>query len=446
MSTQSKKQRNRVSRRDFMKTAGGAALAAGFPMIVPSTVFGANAPSNRLNVGCIGVGRMGMGDLRDFINRDAIQVVAVCDVDANRVAKAKAYVENHYAKKSRKNYQGCGGYNEFEEIVARDDIDIVSVVTPDHWHIIPAIAAAESGKDLFVQKPLSLTIPEGRALSKAVKDNERVFLVGSQQRSDARFRLACQLARTGRLGELKTVKVGFGADPTCPPQPEMPVPDGLDYDRWLGQAPVKPYTEMRVHPQKDYGRPGWLRIRDYGHGMITGWGAHHLDIGHWGMGTEYSGPETIEGTGEYPDPEKHLWDVHMGFDITYTYPGGAVMHVCDKNQQGVRFEGTEGWVQVKRGAIRAEPKSLLDTEFGEDEERLYVSNDHKGNLIECIKTRKTTVAPAEVAHRSCSACILGSMAMELGRKLRWDPEREQFINDDEANEKLVWDKRAPWTL
>ncbi len=446
MSRQLKQTRRGVSRRDFLKRAGGAALAAGFPTIVPSTVFGANAPGNRITVGCIGVGRMGMGDLRDFIGRDGVQVVAVCDVDANRVAKAKQFVEDHYGKKSGSGYKGCDGYNEFEAIVERDDIDVVSIVTPDHWHIIPAIAAAESGKDIFLQKPLSLTIPEGRALCKAVKDNDRVFIVGSQQRSDKMFRQACELARTGRLGDLKGVKVGFGTDVTCDLQPEMPVPKGLDYDRWLGQAPEKPYTEMRVHPQNDYGRPGWLRIRDYGHGMITGWGAHHIDIAHWGLGTEHTGPVGIEGKGEYPDPETHLWDVHIGFDIDYTHANGIVVNVCDKNQQGVKFEGTDGWVQVKRGAIRAEPESLLEAEYEDNEERLYVRNDHKGNFLECVRTRKETVAPVEVAHRSCSACILGSLAMELGRKLHWDPDKEQFVDDDEANARLAWKKRAPWTL
>ncbi len=438
-----------VSRRAFLGTTAGSAVLAGFPAIVPSTVFGAAAPSNRITVGCIGMGRMGMGDLRDFIGRPETQVLAVCDVDANRAEAARAHVDKHYGKeKAAGTYRGCTAYNEFEAVVGRDDIDVVSIVTPDHWHAIPAIAAAKAGKDIFIQKPLTLTIAEGRALSDAVKQHDRVFLVGSQQRSDKAWRMACQLARAGRLGELKTVEVGFGADPSCGIEPEMPVPAGLDYNRWLGQTPEKPYTEARVHPQKGYGRPGWLRIRDYGHGMITGWGAHHIDIAHWGIDAEYTGPVEIEGKAEYPDPAKSLWDVHGPFNITYTYANGVRVNVADtgKNEQGVKFIGSEGWVQVKRGAIRAEPESLLDTKLGPNEERLYESNDHKGNFLACVRTRKETVAPAEVAHRSCSACILGSIAMELGRKLKWDPAKERFVDDAEADARISRPMRAPWHL
>ena len=436
-----------VDRRQFFQRAAAAAV---FPALIPAAALGRGdrpAPSNRITVGCIGVGRMGMGDLRDFMNRGEVQVLAACDVDVHRAAAAKEAVEKHYAKESAAgSYKGCATYNEFEEIIARDDIDVVSIVTPDHWHIIPAIAAAKAGKDVFIQKPLSLTIPEGRALSDAIHRNGRVFMVGSQQRSQRNFRFICELARNGRLGELHTVKVGFGTDPGCGLPAEMPVPKGLDYNRWLGQAPEKPYTETRVHPQEGYSRPGWLRIRDYGHGMITGWGAHHLDIGHWGMGTEYTGPVEVEGKGEYPDPAKSLWDVHGAFDITYTYANGMRMHVCDKNQQGIRLEGSEGWAMVKRGALRAEPASLLDTEIGPNELHLYESSDHKGNFLECVKTRGLTVAPAEIAHRSCTACILGSMAMELGRTLRWNPDKEQFVDDPEADKLLHRNTRAPWSL
>jgi predicted dehydrogenase len=446
MSSYNHKRDRGLSRRSFMKTAAAAAPAAAFPAIVPSSVFGANAPSNRITIGCIGVGRMGSGDLKDFIGRDNTQIVAVCDVDRGRRETAKSGVEKYYADKKGIDYKGCGCYNEYEEIIARDDIDAVSIVTPDHWHIIPAVAAAEAKKDIFLQKPMSLTIHEGRVLSDACHRNGVVFQMGSQQRSDAKFRLACQLVRNKAVGDLKTVRVGFGMDPSCPVQPEMPVPEGLDYDRWLGQAPVKPYTEMRVHPEKGYGRPGWLRIRDYGHGMITGWGAHHLDISQWGMGREYSGPVSIEGKGGYPDPETHLWDVHTTFDIMYTYEDGIRMHVCNEYKQGVVFEGTDGWVHVKRGHIEASDRDLLKTAFGPNDVHLYESNDHKGNFLDCIRSRQLTAAPVEIGHRSCSACILGSIAMELGRKLNWDPQKETFIGDEEANGRIAVEKRAPWTL
>jgi len=434
-----------MNRRHFLR---GATAAAVFPYIIPASARGAGgavAPSNRITLGCIGMGRMGLGDLNDFLRRNEIQVQAVCDVDGKRREHARNVVEKHYAKNKESGaYTGCDAYNEFEELVARDDIDLVSIVTPDHWHIIPAIAAAKSGKDIFLQKPLSLTVEEGRALSDVVRERQRVFLVGSQQRSDRRFRFACELARNGRLGKVHTVKVGFGIDPPCGVEPEMPVPEWLDYDRWLGQAPWAAYTEKRVHPQKGYDRPGWLRIRAYGGGMMTGWGAHHLDIAQWGLGTESSGPVEIDGKGEYP--KEGLWDVHGPFDIMYTYANGVRVHCANTNDQGVRFEGDAGYVAVRRGAIKAEPASLLKTSFGPDEPRLYRSDDHKGNLLACIKSRKETVAPVEVAHRSCTMCILGNIAMELSRKVQWDPEQERFVNDSEADQKLGRAMRRPWTL
>ena len=226
----------------------------------------------------------------------------------------------------------------------------------------------------------------------------------------------------------------------------MPVPDWLDYDFWLGPAPWAAYTEKRVHPQSGYGRPGWLRIADYGAGMITGWCAHHNDIAQWGMGTEYTGPVEIEGQGEYP--KDGLWDVHGRFRIEYTYASGVKVICADtrKNKQGVVFEGTEGWVYVKRGSIDAHPKSLLTSTISPNEFHLYKSNNHKGNFLECIKSRAETAAPAEVGHRSCTVCLLGEIAMRLGRKLKWDPEREQFTNDAEANRMVSRPMRSPWHL
>ncbi len=428
---------------------GSAAAGAAFwgATIVPSSVFGASAPSERIAIGCIGVGRMGNGDLGEALGAGQVQVVAVCDVDANRAGNAKERVERHYASRSATgSYTGCTAYGDFRELVAREDIDAVQIATPDHWHVLPALAAARSGKDIFLQKPLSLTIEEGRVLSDTVRRYGRVFQVGSQQRSDARFRRACELVRNGRIGQLKTVKVGFGADPGTTPQPVMPIPAGLDYDFWLGPAPWAPYTEKRVHPAKGYGRPGWLRITDYGAGMITGWGSHHNDIAQWGMGTEYSGPVEIVGEAEFP--RDGLWDVHGRFRIEYTYASGVKVICADttKNKQGVLFEGTEGWVYVRRGFIDAEPKSLLESTIKPDEIHLYKSNSHKGNFYECIKSRKQTVAPVEVAHRSCSVCLLGHIAMRLGRKLRWDPAGEVFVGDAEANKMISRPMRSPWHL
>jgi predicted dehydrogenase len=254
------------------------------------------------------------------------------------------------------------------------------------------------------------------------------------------------LVRNGRIGKLQTVKVGFGTDPGTGPQAPMPVPDWLDYNMWLGPAPWAAYTEKRVHPQSGYGRPGWLRIADYGAGMITGWGSHHNDIAQWGMGTENTGPVEIEGQAEFP--KDGLWDVHGAFSIEYTYANGVKVTCADtrKNKQGILFEGSEGWVYVRRGHIDANPKSLLASPIGSDELQLYKSNNHKANLLECIKSRKQTVAPAEVAHRSCSVCLLGEIAMRLGKKLKWDPETETFTNDDQANRMLSKPMRSPWHL
>jgi len=436
---------NTITRRQFLK--GSAIAATGFlaPTIVPASVFGADAPSNRVTIGFVGVGRMGMGDLRELLGHKEAQIVAVCDVDSNRAKNAQKTAEAHYAKQSAGGtYKGCRTYGDYRELVTQDDIDAVCVVTPDHWHALPAIAAAKAGKDIFLQKPLTLTIREGRVLSDTVRRYNRIFQVGSQQRSDSRFRQACELVRNGRIGKLNTVKVGFGTDPGTGPEPPMPVPDNLDYEMWLGPAPWAAYTEKRVHPQKDYGRPGWLRIAAYGAGMITGWGAHHNDIAQWGMGTEYTGPVEIQGQTEYP--KDGLWDVHGDFSIEYTYANGVKVTCTDnkKNKQGVVFEGTEGWVYVKRGQIDAQPKSLLTSTIGPNEIRLYKSNNHKANWLECIKSRAETIAPVEIGHRSCTVCLLGEIAMRLGRKLKWDPDTEQFIGDETANRMLWRPMRSPW--
>ena len=436
-----------LSRRDFLRRslAGAAAVAA--PTIVPASVLGANAPSHRITMGCIGVGRMGRGDMRSFMGFREFQVLVVCDVDSNRTKDARALVEQKYAAQSKAGaYRGCAMTGDFREVVARDDIDAVMVCTPDHWHVLPAIAAAKAGKDVFLQKPLSLTIEEGRVLSDTVRRYGRVLQVGSQQRSDLRCRQACELVRNGRIGKLHTVRVATGADPGTKLWPTMPVPENLDYDMWLGPAPWAPYTEQRVHPEKGYGRPGWLRISDYSAGMVTGWGTHHMDIAHWGAGFEHTGPVEIGAQAEFP--EDGLWDVHGPFRIDYTYANGVKVIYTDTRKQkaGVRFEGTDGWVHVRRGWIDAHPKSLLKSRIRPGELRLYKSTNHKGNFLECIKTRGETVAPVENGHRSCSACLLGHIAMRLGRKLRWDPDRERFVDDPEADRWIAKPMRAPWRL
>ena len=439
----------RATRRDFLKTAaivGGGVVA---PYLVPAGALGqdgAVAPSNRINLGCIGVGRMGQGDMRAFMGFREVQVVAVCDVDSKRVKDAQRLVEQKYAaQKKDGSYKGCAIYGDFREVTSRDDIDAVMICTPDHWHVLPAIAAAKVGKDIFLQKPMSLTIEEGRVLSDTVRRYGRVLQVGSQRRSSASVRFGCELVRNGRIGKLHTVKVGTGADPATKLHQTMPVPPNLDYDRWLGPTPWAPYTEARVHPEKGYGRPGWLRISDYSLGMVTAWGSHHMDIAHWGMGVDDTGPVEIQAEAEFP--KDGLWDVHGPFRIEYTYANGVKVIYADSRQvkHGIVFEGTEGWVHVG-GRPDAHPKSLLTSKIRPGEVHLTKSVNHKGNFLESIRTREETVAPVENGHRTCSACILGYIAMQLGRELKWDPERERFVDDPEADRWISKPMRAPWRL
>lgn len=442
------KKADRLTRRAFLKDSVVAAGAVfGLPYFIPSSALGANAPNNRITIGCIGVGRQGIWDMRDILSFEQAQVVAVCDVDSKRAEYARQLVENHYSAQSGAGvYKGCAIYKDFRDLLVRKDIDAVSIVTPDHWHALPAIAAAKAGKDIFLEKPLTLTIEEGRVLSDTVRRYGRVLQAGTQQRSDSIFRFACELVRNGRIGKLHTVKAGLPTDPGTSPQPLMPIPENLDYDMWLGPAPWAAYTEKRVHPQNGYGRPGWLRISDYGAGMITGWGTHFNDIAQWAMGTEFSGPIEIQGRAQYP--KDGLWDVHGEFRIEYTYANGVKLICADnnKNKQGVVFEGTEGWVYVNRGYIDAHPKLLLTSVIGPNEIHLYKSNNHKRNFLECIKSRAETIAPVEIGHRSCTVCLLGDIAMRLGRKLKWDPDAERFINDASANRLLSRPTRSHWHL
>jgi Oxidoreductase family, NAD-binding Rossmann fold/TAT (twin-arginine translocation) pathway signal sequence len=271
-----------VSRRSFLKTAAGAAAAVGFPTIVPASAFGQMAPSNRINVGAIGVGRISRShDLPGIWQYDDARIMAICDLDANRVKSGKALINDIYAKKTSKPYDGVRGYHSYHELLADKDIDAVVISTPDHQHAIVACAAVRAGKDVYLQKPASLTIAEGRYLSNAVQASGRILQIGSQQRSTVQFRYAAELVRNGRIGDLKHVEIRLPGDPSGPDAPQMPVPKNLNYDAWLGSTPEVYYIEMRVHPQSSFDRPGWLRCEQFGAGMITGWGAHHVDSAHW---------------------------------------------------------------------------------------------------------------------------------------------------------------------
>lgn len=455
-----------LSRRDFLqkslKGAVASSLMLGIPTIVPASVFGKKAPSNRINIGAIGVGRISRGhDLPGVWKYDFAQVVAVCDVDKKRAADGKKLVNDYYTGKTGKPYDGVKEYHDFRELVKNKDIDAVLISTPDHTHAMIAVAAAREKKHIYMQKPASLTISEGRIVSDYIQKQGVVFQIGSQQRSWEQFRYAAELVRNGRIGQLKTVQVGLPGDPSGNEEAEMPVPPNLNYDMWLGSTPEVYYTEKRVHPQADYDRPGWLRCEQFGAGMITGWGSHHIDSAHWGMGMERSGPIEVWGHAEFP--KSGLWDVHGIFRTEALYDNGVHMIVSNELPNGIKFEGTEGWIFVTRGNYQAtssdpvvnsdgtkpldasDPK-IIKSVISPNEFHFIVSKDHHGNWLEAIRDKKQPIAPVEEAHRSCSTCLVHHIAMKLDRKIYWDPKKEKFKNDEEANKMLSRPQRAAYDL
>lgn len=440
-----------ATRRSFLKTALAAGVA---PMFAPARFFGQDAPSNIVRFGCIGVGRQGQADMKQLMNQGSdigVRVVAVCDLDSKRAADAKALVEKFNAEKfGADSPKTCDVHRDFRELLGRKDIDGALIVTPDHWHAIPAIAAAEAGKDVYLEKPLTYSHAEGVKLVDAVRRNKRILQVGSQQRSDAHFRMGCEFALNGRLGKVHTIRAVMPADKGTGEPTPMPVPANLDYEFWLGPTPEAPYTEHRVHPQKDYSRPGWLQIEAYCRGMITGWGAHMNDIAQWGNGTELTGPIEIGGNGEFP--KRGIFDVHTNFHVEAVYGNGVrlIMETTGMSEEsgkaaGVWFEGDRGRIFVTRGKIQAEPQDLLRDKIKDGEIRLYESKNHMLNFLECVRSRKDPVAPVEAGHRSNTVCILAHIAMKLGRKLKWDPSAERFVGDDDANRMLDYPHRKPWT-
>lgn len=429
-----------MDRRRFLKrTAAGLAAV---PFILPASARGADghtAPSNRIVMGCIGTGSQGTGNMRGFLGIRDIQVVAVCDVDRSHRDNARNIVNQAYGN------EDCVAYNDFREILERDDLNAVSLALPDHWHAIPTIAAARKGLDMYGEKPLSLTIPQGRAMSDAVKHYGVVWQTGSWQRSQGHFRRACELVRNGYLGAVHRVEVGLPTGPSCGPQPEMPIPDGFDYDFWLGPAPYAPYTEKRCHWNFRW-------ILDYSGGQLTDWAAHHVDIANWGMGAEYTGPIEIEGRGEYP--RDGLWDAAMHYLYECVYPKGAspvapdgfVMSVSNSHRGGAKFIGEKGWISVDRGHFETDPATIKDIPSGPNDVPLYRSDNHARNFIECVRTRAETITPIEPAHRAISVAHLGNIAMQIERRIHWDPVNERILGDPEAERKLDRALRAPWHL
>ena len=422
----------RLNRRDFLKTSIGAAVASiTVPNIVPSSVFGQDAPGGRITLGFIGCGKQGTYLLNSFLNSPETQVVAACDVDKLKLARARRVAEDYYSSKSGGAFKGCETYGDFRDLLARDDIDAVVIATPDHWHAITVIESAKAGKDVYCEKPLSQTIKQARAMVDAVRRYGRIFQTGSMQRSDQRFRFACELVRNGYIGQLKHVTVGIGGPPDDNPLGAEPVPDYLDWDMWLGPALWRPYnSELSPHISYD-NFPRWREHSDYGGGGMTDWGAHHFDIAQWGMGMDRSGPVEII------PPDGKTCRV-----LTYKYKSGVTM--TRDNANGVLFIGTKGEVEVNRGFLRTNPVSLMNQRIGPNEIHLYDSNNHYTDWLDAIRKRTEPICDIETGCRSVTVCHLGNIAYKLGRPLKWDPETEVFVGDDEANRLLSRPMRSPW--
>jgi len=426
---------NRFTRRQFVKTTIAAAVAA--PAILPSSVWSAEkGPNERITLGFIGMGKQNSGLLGGFIRNKETQVVAVCEVDTTRRENAKKKIEEHYAKQTDKgSFKGCEAYTDFRELLARKDIDGVVIATPDHWHATQVVAAANAGKDIYCEKPLSLTIAEARAMVNAVRRNKRILQTGSMQRSSQEFRKACELVRNGRIGKVKTVIVGVGGPSKWCDLPEETLEPGLDWDSWLGPAPKRPYNSV-LSPRGIHDHfPNWRSYREYSGGAMTDWGAHHFDIAQWGLGMDDSGPVEII------PPE----DPKAKTGMRYLYANGVEM-IHDSSKGGARFIGTEGTIFVDRGKLQTEPESLAQEPLGDKAIRLYASNNHGQDWLSCMRSRNLPICDVEIGCRSVTVCHLGNLAYWNHRRLKWDPKNEKFIGDNEANTWLDREKRAPWKV
>ena len=432
------------------------------PSILPSGVYGRTKANNKINIGQIGCGRIArFHDMPGIMQYDNARLIAVCDVDINRMKDAKKLVENYYYNKTGSNNAvDVKMYNDYKELLQNRDIDAVVISTPDHWHAQPAIEAALAGKDIYLQKPTSLTVEEGRILSDIIQKKGTILQVGTQQRSMSQFRIAAELVRNGRIGKLHTVKIGLPGDPSGPETIKMEVPSNLNYDMWLGQTPLMDYTETGVHPKEGYSRPGWLRIEQFGAGMISGWGQHHYDSAAWGMDTELTGPVSVEAIAEFP--KSGLWNVHGDFMSRAQYENGVTMYTSSGGYtNGIKYIGTDGWIFVSRGsytasasdpvatnknskALDASDPKILSSVIGPDEIQLYKSYEHHGNWLDCIKTKTPPISTVEMGHRACSICLITHISMKLNRKLNWNPKTEKFINDVEANKMLARSQRKPF--
>jgi len=433
----------KIRRREFLKMIPlAAAGAVGFPAIVSASALGKSgrpAPSDRIVMAGIGFGMMGVPNMQSFLSKEEVQWVAVCDLDKAPLLEARDTVNKRYGSKD------CATYHDFRELCQRRDLDAVSIAVPDHWHAVVSIACARAGFDIYGEKPLTHSLREGRALCEAMKRYGRVWQTGSWQRSVDNFHRACELVRNGRIGKILKVEVGlpsghydfagtFGQEALVSPPPN------LDYEFWVGPSPWWPYCQARVHMN-------WRWNTDFGGGQLMDWVGHHVDIAHWGLGFDYSGPVEIEGRGEFP--RTGIYNSPTRYFLTAKYADGTPMDIAGGYEEiwsGTKWIGEHGWIWVDRGEFETEPARLKDETVGPNEVRLYKSRDHYQNFLDCVKSRALTIAPCEVAHRSASVGHLGVIAMEVGRKIRWDPSTETIDNDPEAERLLSRAYRKPWQL
>ncbi len=451
-----------TSRRSFLRTSAAGSAAMLLPTYIPRTwLFGGGTPPSRtITVAQIGCGRMGLEDMRGTMAHDLCRVVAVCDLDANRRTAAQAEVTQFYRAKGESVVQ-VQAYADFQQVLSRIDIDAVIVSVPDHWHALVATQAAMAGKDVYVQKPVTYDIAESIALRTVVRSRQRIVQVGSQQRSSnpwQTFRLASEAVRNGRIGALRTIRIGIGRDePKGRPPEAQPVPTTFDYETWLGPAPEQAYMEDRVHPQRGYGRPGWITTEDFGLGMITNWGAHHLDIAQWAMGLELSGPTLVTGRADFM--VRDMFTVHRGYHVEMQYANGVTVILDDSYPNGLRFEGGDGWIFCARGPVQvtrsdpAAPKAekaldasdmrLFTAPYPVGATRWKESTDHYRNWLESVLARQDPIAPIDQAARSLQACATAWIAMKLRRPVLWDPTREEFVNDFTANALRLRPPRLP---
>ncbi|AKJ65244.1 Gfo/Idh/MocA family protein [Kiritimatiella glycovorans] len=429
-----------VSRRGFLRRSTlAAASTAAAPYVIPSSALGLNGivpPSERIVLGLIGLGKISRGHFGSMLNHPGVQIAAVCDVDRTKREDKKTAAESRYAQnRPSGTWRGVDAYNEYERIVERDDIDACFVMTPDHWHVPIAMAAVRSGQDVYCEKPMSLTIREGRMLSDAVRRYGRVLQVGSQQRSNTAFRRAAEIVRNGWIGKVHTIYARLGTFPPPLALPEQPVPEGFDYDRWLGRAPWHPYHPERV--SGSFSR-GWRRFWDYGSRKNGDWGAHHYDIIQWALGMQYSGPEFFFPVG-------HEGSEHQGF----RYADGTTVlrdHPAPSGQM-IHFIGEDGVVAVsRRDVLITEPAHLATLPLSPSDEHLYVSDNHRENFLECVRSRRHPIADVEIGHRTATICHLSAISERLGRTLKWDPDREAILGNREASRWMARPRRAPYTL